>query len=80
MSNKNHIISDGPLHDIHVLSIQELGDLYDIVISADGSVWDSVEWKTFTNLTEWAEYYIEINEDLDDYSKIGKKQNWNDEY
>lgn len=80
MSNKNHITSDGPLHDIRVLSTNELIELYGIEIEDHGSVWDPVEHMSFRNLTEWAEYYIEINEDLDDYSKIGKKQNWDDEY
>ena len=80
MTNKNHIISDGPLHDIRVLSTQHLEELYGIEIDELGCVWDPIEGWNFKDLEGWAEYYIEANEDLNTNSKIGKKQNWEDEY
>jgi hypothetical protein len=80
MSNKNHITSDGPLHDIRVLTTNEIINLYGIEIDDDGSVWDPIENWGFNDLRSWAEYYIEVNQDLDNTSRIGKKQHWSDDY
>lgn len=82
MSSKNRI--DNPLRDIQVLSRSQLVEKYGIEFigfeDEPKTIWDPVEDKVFDTLQEWAEYYIEVNEDLDNFSKIGRHQDWDDDY
>lgn len=73
---------NNPLHDIKVLTEEQLCEKYGIDIYNEkygtDMVWDSVEGMGFNSLIDWAHYYIEVNEDSIEVSKIGKKQNWDE--
>lgn len=83
MSSKPRI--DNPLHDIKVLSRSQLREKYGIEFIGQEFerkiILDPVEDKVFDTLEEWAEYYNEVNNDLvDNFSKIGKHHDWDDDY
>lgn len=62
------------MHDVAVCSIEQLEDLYDIVVDEDGTVWDNCEGKGFDTLQEWAVYTEAVNaEDGEDESSYGGK-------
>lgn len=48
-----------PLHDINVLTNDQLQHQYGIDIQENGSVWDPIEYKRFDSIIEWARYASE---------------------
>ena len=77
MSKYNSVVEHTVYQDIKTLSILELEVLYGLEIN-DDEVFDVVDGQSYKNLTEWADTYIEFNEEsnLRSFSKIGNKQNW----
>ncbi len=50
------------LHDINHLSAEEVETLYGIVVEEAGIVFDPVENKRFSSISEWAEFEAELDE------------------
>jgi hypothetical protein len=50
-------------------------------VEEDGTVWDSVEQRTFNNTTTWAEFIIDQEDDSQyaGFSKIGGKCYFDDD-
>lgn len=60
------------LNDVRTLSTEELVNLYGIEISMDdGTVFDPTENRRFDNLTEWAIYVVE-QDDENNYGSFDK--------
>lgn len=80
--NTHHVKSDiGPLHDIKVLSKQQLADQYGIeFVENSKQVWDPVENKIFNDLMEWATYIVEQDDDFDTFCAKATKGSWEDDY
>lgn len=69
------------LHDIECMSDEELQDKYGIEIYEDGVVYDPFEEAEFDDITEWANYTADLEED-DNYAqpiKINGKQRFDDD-
>lgn len=80
--NTHHVKSDtGPLHDIKILSKNQLTDQYGIeFIENSKQVWDPVENKIFNDLMEWATYVVEQDDSFDTFFTKATKGSWEDEY
>ncbi len=83
MKQRNYTLSSPKaLQEMQALSAVELYEQYGINIDEnDGSVWDTVESKSFKSLKDWAEY-TEDQENDDLYagiSKIGGKMYFDDD-
>lgn len=67
------------MHDIQCMSIEDLQEMYDIVVSEDGSVWDNCEGKEFDTLQQWGLYIEELNQedDTEVFHKTNKR--WSDD-
>jgi len=82
MAYKNTITHpSSAVHDIQMMSLDEIIEQYGIEINTDGSVWDTVEGKEFSTLTEWAIFTDELNNDelYDNFSKIDSKKWFDDD-
>lgn len=79
--NIHHTKSDiGPLHDIKVMSKQQLEDQYGIEFQIGSKqVWDPVENKMFNDLVEWATYVAEQDDSSEFFSKF-TRNSWDDDY
>jgi hypothetical protein len=63
------------------LPVEELEALYDIQIDEeDGSVWDTLEHRGFSSLSDWASYTESLEDDYDDQPAMGKKHYYDDDY
>lgn len=71
----------GVMHDIQVMSYDEIQDYYGIEIDNDGSIWDPLEGKSFKDIHEWATFAAEQEEDVkyDNFTKIGGKRYYDDD-
>lgn len=80
--NTHHTKSDvGPLHDIKVMSKPQLEEQYGIEFQQGSKqVWDPVENKMFTDLTEWATFVVEQDDDFDTFHTKATKGSWDDDY
>lgn len=67
------------LHDIETMTIFELSKLYGIEVN-ETEIYDPIENKKFDSLNEWAIFYDEVNNDVNSFSKINRKYDWDDEY
>ncbi len=67
------------LHDIETMTIFELSKLYGIEIN-ETEIYDPIENKKFDSIHEWATFYDEVNNDVNSFSKINRKYDWDDEY
>lgn len=65
-------------YHIKKLSHVELSQLYGIEILENNSVFDSIENKTFNTLTDWAQYFVEANNDTSNFHKTFKSSEWDD--
>lgn len=77
--SKKHNYSNNVMHDIETMTMFELSKLYGIELDGD-HIYDPIEGKWFKTLEEWAIYYNEINTTTNTYSKISKRNDWDDEY
>lgn len=74
--------NDRLLREVKVMTPEQLKDLYGIEIEEDGRVFDSTENRYFDNISRWAMYMAE-QEDEDQYgsfTKIGHKGRFDDDY
>lgn len=82
MSHRHHIPqTKGVMHDIKVLSPQDLSTQYGIEIDeASKSVWDPVEGRKFNSLLDWAAFIMEQEGDACDqhFERIGHKHAFDD--
>lgn len=67
------------MHDVESMTPDEQESIYGITIDEDGSVWDSLEGKSFDNLYSWAEFTAEQEEADDSFHKIGGKHWYDDD-
>lgn len=80
--NMHHTKSDvGPLHDIKVLTKQQLEDQYGIEFQIGSKqVWDPVENRMFNDMVEWATYVAEQDNTFGESFSKFTKGNWDDDY
>jgi hypothetical protein len=77
--SKKQDYSNDVLHDIETMTIFELSKLYGIEVNGT-EIYDPVEHKTFNSLHEWATFYDEVNNEVNNFSKINRRYDWDDEY
>ena len=65
MSHRHHpSVSNEVSHiiaDLKNLSSSEIRELYRVEVWEDGQVYDFVEDNTYTNVTEWANHYVDAD-------------------
>lgn len=79
--SKNHVVHaiSNALHDVQVLTIEQLSERYDIEVDSDGSVWDNLEGRYFESLQEWAEYIDSFSDDdIGACKKMNNKHRYDD--
>lgn len=82
--SRHHVshTKDRLLRDVQALSAEELKTLYGVEVEEDGRVFDTTENRYFQDLTEWAVYMAEQEDDsmYGSFTKIGHKTRFDDEY
>lgn len=79
--SKSHCSSTQVLHDIQALPQEDIVELYGIEVNEDGSIFDPMENRTFTNLLEWATFIDqqEADENYGTMVKLGGKVKFDDD-
>lgn len=54
------------MHDVVLMTIEQLQEQYDIQVEEDGTVWDNCEGKEFATLQDWALYIEEVSAEYED--------------
>lgn len=67
------------LHDVEAMSPEDRETIYGITIEDDGTIWDSLEGKSFDSLYGWAAYTAEQEEVEDSFHKFGGKHWYDDD-
>jgi hypothetical protein len=70
------------MFDVRTMTVEELEEQYGLEVDPDdGSVWDTLEMKSFDDLNEWAVFASNReDEENSSFSKVGSRYAYDDEY